>query len=351
MLGFIGDCIRLFRVHHMGAIAIIPVLGAISQGCSDLTKLFILFIIGMFLNIFLFVSNDVVDAKLDRMSKLSRDFHVRAISKGTISKKTGVYLSIISVIIAYILSFLFFYRENFSFYLGILALSAGISLCTLYNLFGKRFLSSAFLASFATGLGVFYGAYMTTNNNVFNVYTWLLFVLVFNFMLFLTAVIGGFKDAGNDCKLDGKTIAIFLGVKIDEGKKTVIIPASFKVFTILLEISSIFILFLPVLLMHEHYEFWKLIFILILSIVSLIFIFKFLKIKSYNNQKVYKILIPLMAVNSMFLALILFPIIPGHYVLFLTLFPGIWFVINLPMLLLTKKYLPKPKLELGEKNI
>lgn len=327
----------------MGSIALIPVLGAISIGCLDLTKLVFLFIIGMFLNIFLFVSNDIADAKLDRMSKLSRDYHARAIAKGTISKKTGIYISVISIIAPYILSLIFFYRESYTFYLGILVLSIGIILCTIYNIFGKHFITSAFLASIASGLGVIYGAYMTTDNIDLNIYTWLLFILVCNFMLFLTAIIGGYKDAGNDNKIGGKTIALFLGVKIDENKKTIITPVKFKTFTILIEIFSILVLLSPIIIFDIHYEFWKILLILFLGTLSIILSFKFLAITTYDNKKIYQIFVPLMILNSTFLALILFPVIAWYYVLFLAVFPQLWVTINLPILKLTKKYLPNPK--------
>jgi len=283
MLGFVADLIRLCRLPHMGAIALIPVLGALSIGIFNLDHLIILYIVGMFLNIYLFVSNDVVDAELDKMSKLSRDFHARAIAKGTISKKTGILISAISLILSYLISFMFFYRNNICFLLGILILSIGVILCTIYNVWGKHFASSAFIAAFASGLGVFYGSYMTAENINLNILTIVVFFLVSGYMLFLTAVVGGFKDAGNDYKQGGRTIALLLGVKINEEKKTVHIPLKFKIFTLGVGSFLIISVFSPFLFFNINYKLWQLLMMFTISIMTLFFSFEFLGVTFYDT--------------------------------------------------------------------
>ena len=346
MLGFISDLIRLCRVPMMGTIALIPVLGSISTTNYTIIQLIILFIIGMFLNIYLFTSNDIADAELDRMSKLSRDFHARAIAKKTISKKTALFISTISAIIPIVLTFLFFYRQNTSFFLGITVITISFILCTIYNLWGKKFISSAFFASFACGLIVLYGAFMTSD--VINIYTWVLFALICIFMLFLISVTGGLKDAGNDIRIVGKTIPLMLGVRINENDKTVKITKGFIAFTLLLEIISITVLFIPYLINDIRYDILQILIIIIINIFAFFFTYKLLKTKIYDINKTTMISVLLMIFVTMIPTFSLFPLIGTIKTLFLVFFPLIWIACLWPVLRFTKKYLPKP---LHENNL
>lgn len=341
--GFFSDFIRLIRIPSWGFFPLVPVIGALSASETRVLPLLVLFIIGIFQNIFTYVSNDVIDAELDKMSKLPQVLHTRPIAKGTISKKIGILLSVISVISIYLLSYMFFYRASFVFYFGILILTIGIALCTIYNIWGKRFKTSSIYSSIAEALVVIYAAYMVSDSFELSILTMILFVLIFNQTLYMGIIIGGIKDAGHDWKKNCKTIALACGVKVNEDTKQIYVPLNFKLFGIIIRAVSLIILFIPAMLFNVKYEYWQLGLLFITSVLIMYLSIKWVNIKYFDREKINKNIFSQISARFTANTMILFPLLDTSYIIIVILFPFVWFLIFFPIMIITKKHLPKPK--------
>ena len=300
------DYIRLFRLQGLGLLAITPLLGALSNGEEDLSILMVLFVIGIFQYIFLFVSNDVIDIELDRQSS---ELKIRPLVKGNISKKMGILISVLCFAMVYILTFLFFYRNNFSFYLGLLCLTLAALFGTINNLYGKKFASSAFFAGAAQALIIPYAAYMTSNIIYLNEITIIFSLLFFTQIFFMTAISGGIKDADHDFKKGVKNYASKMGVKVCEKDKTLFIPKSFIIFGLGIRIFSTILIFTPIVFLNLNYKLWQIILISVFTLVFIISTIKMFKFRYYDREKLRKSIIIQIIFRSTVVPLLLFPII------------------------------------------
>jgi len=92
----------------MGLTAVAPVLGALSMwdvGSLELWKLCVLFLIGSMSHIYGFVINDVIDIRLD---KLSKDLSARPLVRGSITRRAAVIFAVSCMIGSFLLSLIFF---------------------------------------------------------------------------------------------------------------------------------------------------------------------------------------------------------------------------------------------------
>ena len=105
----IGEYLKLSRLFNMGLTGVAPVLGALAMWNINQTSvlmLFILFIIGCLSHIYGFVLNDVIDTKVD---KLSKELNARPLVSGTITRKKALYFAIISMILSWVFAIGFYY--------------------------------------------------------------------------------------------------------------------------------------------------------------------------------------------------------------------------------------------------
>ncbi|RLG27645.1 hypothetical protein DRN98_10635, partial [Methanosarcinales archaeon] len=263
----ITEYLRLFRIQYIGILGTIPVIGALSTGIQDIESILCIFIIGFFQYTYLFVSNDVIDIKLDQQSQQVK---IRPLAKGAISKKTGILISVLCVIIVYILSFLFFYKNHITFTYALICLTSACILGTINNVYGKKFASSAIIAGIAQGLIIPYAAFLVSNNIDLSYLTIVISLLVFNQILFTTGVSGPLKDSDHDYKQKVRNYATITGVRVDEKDNSLFIPNGFKILGMGIRFSSMLLVFLTIFYFKFDYEFWQVFLILFFSMVVLL---------------------------------------------------------------------------------
>jgi 4-hydroxybenzoate polyprenyltransferase len=319
---------RLLRLSGLAGFAMAPIFGALSLiqiGVQvNILTLFILFSIGMFKAIHGCVMNDYFDIEVD---KLSSDPTRRPLVTGEITKKTVIIISIITVILTFAVVFIYFYKDQPSFYYGVICIILAAAIGNIYNKYGKKFVGADFLVGFSEGIFVIAGAFLVTPDGKLSILTWIIFLLVFTQYLFMNMIIGGIKDADHDYLLKTKNFAIKTGVKITKDKK-IYLPPTFITIGLIIRLFSAFLLFVPFLFFDIPYKIWEISLIAFLAITVLILTVKLFTIKTLIKRK--KIL-GLLAIQGVlrysFIPFLLIPIIGIVYATILIIFPLIWYSI------------------------
>jgi len=328
MRNIIFDYARLLRLPGLGGLSIAPVFGAISVGVYDIKTLLLVFLIGAFSAIYGFVLNDYVDVEVD---KLSKDLTNRPLVKGTISKNIALLICAICVIGAFTIIFVFFYKNQLSFYLGVLIILLTAVLGSIYDLFGKKFVGSDFLVALSEALLVLLGAFIVLENGTVNIITWIIFILTFNQLLYMNAVVGGLKDVDHDYLKGVKNIALTSGVKVKKDK-TLFVPLSFKVFGWGIRVFSAVILFFPILFYNVHYEIWQILLLVIFVLGVLLLSMQFLTLKKFDRRRIRKLIMSQALLRYSLVPLMLIPFIGLISTVILMLFPFIWYVTFTPLI-------------------
>ena len=215
MTKLIFEYTKLLRLPGLGGLSLAPIFGALSvyglDEIIDFKILTLLLILGIFKSIFGFVQNDYADIELD---KLSEETKTRPLVTGTISKQIAVIICLICLIGTFFIVFAFFYRNDITFYIAVLLILVSLFIGSIYNYFGKKFSTSAFIAALADSFYVLIGAYLVSSIIELTIFTWIIFGLVYAQFLFMTIIAGGVKDADHDYLYNVKNFAIKCGVKI-----------------------------------------------------------------------------------------------------------------------------------------
>ena len=323
---------KLLRLPGLGGLSLAPVFGALSLFdlgvVLDLKIIGILLLLGIFKSIFGFVQNDYADIELD---KLSEDTKTRPLVTGAISKRAAIIICIFCFIGTFVTIFAFFYRNHPSFYLGILCILISAIIGSIYNFYGKKFSTSPFIASLADALYVLLGAFLISPDGTLSIFTWIIFILVYNQFLFMTIFVGGVKDADHDYLLNVKNFALKSGVKVTKDKK-VIIPLSFKAFGFGIRSFSAFIVFVPFAFYGVDFQIWE---ILLLGILVVSVLFLTLLITNVKSLEKMDELVKLAGLQGIlryaFVPILLLPIIGLVYAFILIIFPMIWYIIFTPL--------------------
>jgi 4-hydroxybenzoate polyprenyltransferase len=281
-------------------------------------------LLGIFKSIYGIVLNDYADIEVDKLSKDSRN---RPLVIGSVSKKAALLICVLCIIGVFATVFIFFYRNELSFYLAILCIIIAAIFGTIYNLYGKKFSASPFISAMADALFVLVGAYLVTTDVNLSIFTWVIFILVFTQYLFMTAIVGGIKDAGHDHLVNVRNIALLSGVKVDK-KNKVFIPISFKAFGMGIRLFSGFIVFVPFAFFGAHFEIWEILLLGILVIVVLYLTVVVLNIKEIESKgKTLKLGVLQGLLRYSFIPALLIPIIGLLYAFLLLIFPLVWYFI------------------------
>jgi len=322
---------RLLRLPGLGAFSIGPIFGAISLinvGVKiNLADIAVLLFIAVISNIYGFVLNDYADIEVDRLSKEPKK---RPLATGVISKKIAIFICVFSIIIVYLTVFMYFYKNQLSFFIGLFYLTIAFILVFIYNMYGKKVVGSDFLIAVSGALAVLFGAYIISSDGALSVFTWAIFILEFSQYLFGNAVVGGIKDSDHDFLRNVKNIALTSGVKIKKDKK-IFIPRSFKAFGMTLRFIFAFGAFIPIIY-GVQYKTWELA-LLILSVIGLLIISaKMLSIKTMEPRDKLIRLGGLMGVLRLsVIPIMLLPLIGVLYAFILLIFPVIWYIIFTPL--------------------
>lgn len=323
---------RLLRLPGLGGLSIAPIFGAISLidvGVHiSLTVIVLLLLFGILKSIYGFVLNDYADIDLDRLSK---DTSNRPLVKGTISKRTALGICFLSLAGMFVILFLFFYKDHPTFYFGVGCLFLAVFFGTIYDLYGKRFMSSAFIAAAADALIVLVVAFVVSPDGTLSIFTWVIFLLVFTQFLFMTTVVGGIKDAGHDHLMNVRNIALSSGVKVYDSDK-IFIPMRFKAFGLSIRFFSAFLVFVPFAFYGVDFEIWQ-ISLLTLFVVGVLYLsVKTLNIKTMaRKDKLIKLGASMGILRYSLVPVMLIPVIGLFYAFILIIFPIVWYIIFMPL--------------------
>jgi len=332
MPNLLSEYSTLIRLPGLGAFSMAPVFGALSLMeigvIIEFKDIFLIFLIGLFSAIYSFVSNDIIDIEVD---KLSKETKIRPLVTGVIPKKIALLISIICVVGVFIIAFTFYYRNQISFHLGLVCIILAAVFGTIYNVYGKKFATSAFVAALSEAFLVLVGAFMLSPDGTLSIFTWIIVILIFNQVLFMTAVIGGVKDAGHDFLRNVKTLALAFGVNVTKDKK-LFIPASFKAFGLGIRFISAFIVFVPFAFYRAEFEIWQIV-LLTLFVVGVLYSgIKLLNIKTLETTKELVRLAGLQgSLRYSLIPIMLIPVFGLLPAIILIIFPLIWYIISMPL--------------------
>ncbi len=325
------EYIRLFRLQTGAITAIAPIFGyicfaAINDIEFNIVNIFLLFLIGIFMHIFIFVLNEYIDVDIDR---LSPDLAEKPLVKGSVTMKGAAAVIIVSFVLTYILAIFFFLR-----FWAIIALTISFVFGAIYDIYGKKFPGSDFVLALWIFWFCLFGASTLTSHNPFELPALIYIVAGLGFMqiVFNNAVEGGIKDVDHDHLGGAKTLATVMGVKVKRGK--LLFSSLFKGFTWGLKIVHI-ALFITLFFMPDL-DFWKfesfyirlLIIIFILCLVIAIFYttYKFLNIGKFDRSKLKRIF-SIHEISTYFIVpIILIPLLGIYVAIGLLLLPLIWFI-------------------------
>jgi len=317
---------KLLRIPGLGALAIPPVIGALTVGVYDIPTLAILFIIGAFAAMYGFILNDYADVELDA---LVDDLQGKPLVSGDISKKTAVAVCVFLSLMAFLFLFYLWRGETldeYKFVALVCVIIAGV-LGSIYNLYGKKIPGSDFLVAISMAFLFLAGALAV---GVPNVITWIIFILTFNQALHMNVVEGGIKDADHDYKMGVKNIALASGVRVEQSALT--IPLQFKAFSMGLRLFSACLLFAPFIVFGYPYYIWQLVILAIATFGVLYFSTKLISAKIFLRSKIQKYIGIQSFLRYSLVPIMLISIIDPITCFVLIIFPIFWYVLLTPLI-------------------
>jgi 4-hydroxybenzoate polyprenyltransferase len=326
---------KLLRLPGIGVLGISTVIAALTVGVVDLVDLCIVFLIGAIACVFGFIVNDYTDVELDG---LVDELKEKPLVSGVISKKAVLMISFFLIFISFLLITILWYGQTIDYYkfLALLCIfSAGI-LGSIYDLYGKKIIGSDFLVAISVALIFLFGALAFDKPEIV---TWIIFVLTFNNLLYMNAIQNGIKDADHDSKMGVKNIALSSGVKVKDVNLT--IPQAFKAFGMGIRLCSAVLLFSPFIFFHYTYYVWQIVLLTIFTVLFLFIDVKFLTMKTFDRNKIRKIIGIQSFLSYSLVPLMLIPIIGMRYSAILIIFPISWYVAFTPLI---REKLFKPRM-------
>ena len=301
----------------MGLTAVAPVLGALSMwdvGTLSLLELFFLFIIGCLAHAYGFVLNDVIDIKVD---KLSKELTTRPLVRGSITRKRAIWFAVICMIGSFLLSFIF-YSEPQRYLLLLLILLAAYLLATVYDIASKKYPGMDLFVASAIFFLILFGA------STIGPPTKLAFVVALIGglqVVFMNMINGAIKDIDHDKEGSANTVAIRLGAKIHAG--VMALPLSFKTTGFLIETGRIFLIFIPFVLFDVPAQVWQIVVLVLLAILTFVSIYKLYSIRTFDRTRIRKliglIVIFMYATTPIMLSSL------SIYIILVAFIPPLWF--------------------------
>ena len=321
LLNKIRELAILIRIQQLGT-SVTAIIGALSvRGMNlELSNVFLLFFICLIVNVGGQVYNDLCDLKID---KLSKELNQRPLVKGTISIKSAKTIILLCLIMVLTLIF-YFYPSVYAISIIVLSFLFG----TLYNIYSKKIPGSDLFLSASMALFFLFGAIVVTPNfegfQDINIFTWILFTLIFIHVFLMDALGGGLKDAENDRKAGAKTLAVYLGVTTD---KILFIPLIYKIIIMSFEISTIIFTASLFIIFNMDFSTIQLILIILLIIGMVTSTLRLLQMKEFDRKKIKYINRNHELFGFILVPMILFNSIGFFWFLFLILLPISWFII------------------------
>jgi hypothetical protein len=236
-----------------------------------------------------------------------------------------LFISVLCVVLWFSIIFVFFYKQEMSFYYGLICMILATFFGTVYNVFGKKIFASDIFVGLSEGLLVLFAAFMVSDGVILSVFTWVIFILVFNQFFFMNAVVGGIKDVDHDYKKGVKNIAFRSGVKVANDKR-IVIPFSFKFLGLSIRFFDGLLVFVPFVFYNVDYHVWHLILLAFFAVVILFLTFKLLNIKTFESiEESIKIFGVQGVLRQCLVPVLLVSVIGVFYSFVLIVFPLIWY--------------------------
>jgi len=313
----IRDYLELTRLFNMGLTAVAPVLGALSMwdhGSLPLPNLFVLFIIGVLAHAYGFGLNDVIDIKVD---KLSKDLTSRPLVRGSITRRRAAFFSISCMVVSFLLSVIFF-SELFQYILLFLILLVAYFLATVYDFASKKYPGMDLFLASAVFFLILFGA---TTIGTPTLLAYIVALIGGLQVLFMNMINGAIKDIDHDKQGSANTIAIRLGANYHAG--IIALPLSFKTTGYLIEIVRIILIFLPFVFLNVQPHFWQVPLLVVLAILTFFSIYKLYSVKTFDRARIRKligiIVIFMYATTPIMLSSL------DLYIILVALIPPLWF--------------------------
>lgn len=321
----IREYLKLARSYNAVLTGISPVMGAVAMAKFDILHLCLLFLVGFLGHTYGFILNDLLDYKFDKFSVAGSD---RPLVSGTISKKKAWTLAFISSIVALMIAVYIAITTQSYFSLIVLGFSAFF--VTLYDLTSKKFSYADFIITAALFFLILYGA-VTVAGDIYQVtkLAWIVCALGVIQVLYMQTIAGGLKDVENDLKKGGKTLAIKLGVRVEDEFLT--IPLRFKTLAYCIQIINIIVVFLPFFIVWKiskpsifEYLQWSL--LIIIAFLMFVPTHKLLSMRRFERFKAIKFMGVYYVFNFALVPIMLTSLNP--WVGILVFFPGLGFILS-----------------------
>lgn len=301
----------------MGLTAVAPVLGALSMwnvGSLSLWKLIILFIIGCLAHIYGFVINDVIDIRLD---KLSKDLSARPLVRGSITRKRAAVFAVSCMIVSFLLSFVFF-SNPLRYLIIAFILVIAYFLATIYDIASKKYPGMDLVVASAIFFLILFGASTIETPTILAYVVALIGGIQ---VLFMNMINGAIKDIDHDKEGSANTVAIRLGAKIHAG--VIALPLSFKTTGYLIEIARMALIFFPFVFLGLSPSLWQLALLALFAIATFFSIYRLYCIKTFDRTRIRKligiIVIFMYATTPIMLSSL------NIYIILVALIPPLWF--------------------------
>jgi len=317
-MGKLKELAKLSRIQLLGT-SITAVMGALIVKGTNLEffDFLMLFLMAAITNVGGQIINDIKDLEIDKNSK---ELQERPLVKGTISVRTSIIIVLICLALLLLIAFLYF-----GGIIALIVLFSSMFFGYLYNAFSKKIPGSDLFLSISFALFFLYGAIVVTDDfqslRDIGLITWIVAGMVLIHVQIQNSFQGGLKDAKNDRESGAKTLAVFLGVKVD---KKFHIPFSFKAMCMSLDIMMIILVIIPFLFLEFEYSIVQPI-LLVLAIIGMLYsAIKLLTLKTFDRKKIKANLRNHELTRYALVPIILLNIIGISWALFLILFPMIW---------------------------
>lgn len=310
---------KLIRSFNAGLTGIAPVLGALSMGVQDLLVLFILFIIGFLSHIYGFVLNDCIDIPID---KCSPELAERPLVSGTISLRAAATLAVSAMGVSWLFCIVFLTPVAF------VALVIGDLFATVYNMVSKRAPGMDWLVAGAVFFLILTGACSCIHTiNELTLLAYIVATIGFLQVMFMNAINGGLKDIDHDSTANAKTLAVALGVKVDNNNRLRMVN-SFRACGYGIAITHIACVFLPFVCVASFaahtYFYYQISILALLAVATFAMATKLLTLKVFNRNKVRRIIGMHVIFMYALTPVMLYSAIP--WAALLAFFPPLWFI-------------------------
>jgi 4-hydroxybenzoate polyprenyltransferase len=316
----IKEYLKLARSFNAGLTSLAPVLGAVAMQQFNLFNLFLLFLIGFFGHSYGFALNDILDLKIDQTSKEIKD---RPLINKKITIRNARIFVISCAIISFLLAIYLSWKTNHYFPFIILVLSS-VSITT-YDLISKKYPGMDIFVAGSIFLLILYGS-STVSLNITPL-AWVVCTLGTIQVFFMQFIAGGLKDIENDFKMGAKTLAVKMGVRVENG--LVKMPNSFKILAYSLQLTELVLLFVPFFLIFSPLRLFHYILFVALILFSLLMLFisyKLLNMKYFERNKARKLIGSHFQINYILVPIMLMALTPWS--IFLAVISPLIFVLS-----------------------